>query len=327
MNLFIDTNIYLTFYHYTSDDLEELKKLGVAIKNKKISLYCTQQVIEEFRRNREAKIADALNKFNEQKLNNQFPQICKEYSEYSNLRQAIKQFEISKDAIMQKLKEDIEKNTLGADKIIEDLFAKATILSDKNAFELAKVRINLGNPPGKTGYGDAINWELLLAKAPNQSMYIITNDKDYISPINKKKLSQFLTIEWNNKKGSNICLFQKLSDFFMDKYPEIKLASELEKELAISRLVNSSSFIETREAISILTKFSDYTDDEIVEIMQAAITNNQIYWIKDDSDVSQFLENIIRGKEQIIDPNIFESYIELYRAGDKTEMIIEEDIW
>jgi hypothetical protein len=27
MHLFIDTNIYLAFYHFSSDDLEELKKL------------------------------------------------------------------------------------------------------------------------------------------------------------------------------------------------------------------------------------------------------------------------------------------------------------
>ena len=38
MNLFIDTNIYLTFYDFSKDDIEELRKLEVAIKAKKINL-------------------------------------------------------------------------------------------------------------------------------------------------------------------------------------------------------------------------------------------------------------------------------------------------
>ncbi len=63
MNLFIDTNIYLSFYHFTSDDLEELRKLIVAIHEKRIKLYVTSQLRDEFRRNREIKIADALKLF------------------------------------------------------------------------------------------------------------------------------------------------------------------------------------------------------------------------------------------------------------------------
>ena len=39
MYLFIDTNIFLSFYHFTKEDLEELKKLGVLLKQKKVILY------------------------------------------------------------------------------------------------------------------------------------------------------------------------------------------------------------------------------------------------------------------------------------------------
>jgi predicted nucleic acid-binding protein len=42
--------------------LEELKKLTVLLEQKKLRLYLPSQVVAEFRRNREAKIADALNK-------------------------------------------------------------------------------------------------------------------------------------------------------------------------------------------------------------------------------------------------------------------------
>jgi hypothetical protein len=60
MNLFIDTNIFLSFYHLSSDDLEELRKLGVLLDKKKVTLLLPKQVIDEYRRNREVKIADAL---------------------------------------------------------------------------------------------------------------------------------------------------------------------------------------------------------------------------------------------------------------------------
>jgi len=51
MNLFIDTNIYLAFYHLTSDDLEQLKKLLAVISSKKANVYLIEQVIQEFKRN------------------------------------------------------------------------------------------------------------------------------------------------------------------------------------------------------------------------------------------------------------------------------------
>ena len=86
MNLFIDTNIFLSFYHFTSDDLEELKKLRVLLEEQALTLLIPRQVINEFRRNRQNKIADALNRLQGQRLNLQFPQVCKDYDEYVLLR-------------------------------------------------------------------------------------------------------------------------------------------------------------------------------------------------------------------------------------------------
>jgi predicted nucleic acid-binding protein len=313
MNVFIDTNIYLTFYHYSSDDLEELKKLSVAIKSKDIKLYLTEQVKNEFKRNRETKIADALKRFYDQKVNRQFPQICKEYEEYKHLRQAIKQYEESKDKIYQQLLSDTEQNSLGADTVIDELFGRAQALdfSDK-LLAAATVRVQLGNPPGKKGsYGDAINWETLLDKMPKEDLYLITDDADYISPINEDKLAQFLVEEWTERKRSNIFFYRKLSEFFRDKFPSIKLASELEKELAIANLVNSGNFRDTHAAIGHLSKFTDFTASQFKEIADAAISNSQITWISDDADVREFMQNLVRGKEADIDPEklkLFEEY-------------------
>ena len=59
MKIFIDTNVYLKFYHYSNDELEELRKLIVLIEQGEILLYVPSQVFNEFTRNREVKIADA----------------------------------------------------------------------------------------------------------------------------------------------------------------------------------------------------------------------------------------------------------------------------
>jgi hypothetical protein len=50
MNLFLDSNIYLSFYRLSDDDLEELQKLTVAVRSKDTTLYVTDQVRDEFNR-------------------------------------------------------------------------------------------------------------------------------------------------------------------------------------------------------------------------------------------------------------------------------------
>lgn len=57
----------------------------VLLEQKKLQLYLPSQIVSEFRRNREGKIADALKKLKDQRLNLRFPQICKDYPEYGKL--------------------------------------------------------------------------------------------------------------------------------------------------------------------------------------------------------------------------------------------------
>jgi predicted nucleic acid-binding protein len=318
-HLFIDTNIYLTFYHFSTDDLEELRKLLVAVDNNKIKLYITKQVIDEFRRNREAKIADALKIFDSQKLPDQFPQICKAYEEYKTLRGLLKSFSKARAQLLEALKSDIDSNKCGADIITNGLFDKAKLLElDDDVVEAAKNRVSLGNPPGtKNSYGDSINWELLLKHFPDdKELHFITEDtKDYSSKIERGRLSEFLRIEWQEHGKSTLHYYTKLSDFLRNEFPNIKLASELEKELAINSFANSASFSSTKSAIRKLSKITDFSDSEIIEIVEASTTNNQIYWIHDDYIVKDFLLGIVNGREDALDPELLEEFYSIY--GDE----------
>jgi predicted nucleic acid-binding protein len=325
-HLFLDTNIYLGFYHFSSDTLEELKKLSVAVENKSIRLYITEQLINEFRRNREAKIADACNKFKAQKLPDQFPEICKAYEEYGELREILREFQETREHLIENLNNDIESKQLLADKTIEKLFDVAKVLEvDEDIVEKAKKRVMLGNPPGKSNsYGDSINWECLLEKVPSgRDLYLVTDDQDYASKINKGKLAEFLELEWTGKKSSSIFYYRRLSEFFHIQFPDIKLASELEKELAIGKLITSANFRQTHLAISKLSKFTDFSDSEIREILEACIANSQIYLIKDDPDVRIFLDNLIQGREHVLEPEILEEFDRI--CGLEEEQYASED--
>jgi len=302
MKIFIDTNVFLTFYHFSSDDLEELRKLAVILDDKRHTLYVTDQVLDELKRNREAKIADALNRFQAQKLEDQFPQMCKEYPEYQQMRNAMRVFYENKEVLRGKLVEDVESGTLKADSIIQELLGMAQRYpTSEELVSKARLRIELGNPPGKKGsLGDAINWETLLEEVPTQEdLYFVSGDKDYMSPMTKtgedSLFSEYLSAEWREKKESKIFFYPRLSKFLGEQFPAIKLASELEKILAIRSLVESGSFDMTHSAITRASRIENFTPTEVDEIADAIVSNSQISWIVSDTDVNRFIVNLLKN--------------------------------
>jgi predicted nucleic acid-binding protein len=158
INLFIDTNVFLSFYHLTNEDVEELKKLAALIDNKEILLFLPAQVENEFKRNRGAKIADAMRKLKEAKFSLSFPLFAKDYKEYHDLRGLMEKADSVHSALIQKILDDAECNELSADEIVSTLFSKAKrIAANEELYLGALERVRLGNPPGKEGsMGDAV---------------------------------------------------------------------------------------------------------------------------------------------------------------------------
>jgi predicted nucleic acid-binding protein len=325
MNLFIDTNIFLSFYHLTSEDLEELRKLGVLLEQQQVKLYLTDQVVTEFRRNREVKIADALKRLSEQRLNLQFPQLCKDYCEYDQLRSLQRAYEELHSVLLKKILEDVSEQTLKADKTIEDLFAKATLANTTaELVEKARLRMQVGNPPGKDGsLGDAISWEALLRDVQDSNdLYLIADDRDYVSTLDENKIKDFLLQEWFARKGSKIIFYRRLSSFFKDRFPQIRLATELEKEILIRNLAASGSFAQTHSVVAKLSKFTDFTTAQLNEIVEAAVFNRQVSWIIGDPDVYEFLKSVTAGHEADIKED---NWKELQGLMKKAEMEMKED--
>lgn len=309
MNLFIDTNVFLSFYHLTNDDLEEIHKLTVLIEKKEVTLWLTQQVKDEFKRNRENKISDAIKKLKEQNSKPQFPQICKDYEEYPQIRELHKQYLQKLASLTKKVTDDVNERTLKADEKIAELFEKAQIINTtEDLISKARFRMDVRNPPGKDGsLGDAINWEGLLNSVDdNQKLYLVADDKDYYSVLDENKLKEFLSDEWKEKKSEDVVFYRRLSQFFKEHYPSIKLASEIEKELAIRNLVNSGSFSSTHSAISKLAKYAEFNKSQVNELVQACLANDQVNWIICDSDVEEFYKSILSNHEELIEGELLD---------------------
>jgi predicted nucleic acid-binding protein len=305
MQLFIDTNILLSFYSLNQDDLAELNKIIEAIESNQITLLLTDQIINEFYRNREQRIDGAIKALRAQTFNPQFPQLCEDYPEIDVLREALKHHEQAHAALTTKILVDIKAKTLKADLIIQSLFRLSKKLTpDLTTIEQAKLRMSVGNPPGKNNsLGDAINWESLLKETPRgEDLYFITGDKDYCSALSDDDFSDFLLTEWYNRKQTQIYFYKRLSSFCKEQFPEITLASARDKDFLIRDLVNSQSIANTQTAIAKLSHYTEFTAAQVNSIVGAALSNRQVGWSIEDDKVKNFLRSIVTNNQQYLDP-------------------------
>lgn len=311
MNIFIDTNIYLSLYHFSKDDLEKLEILVKLVNDGEIKLFYSDQINDEYKRNRERRILEANSGFSKS-VKIEIPQIIKDYNEFKNLKDLQKDINKEINVLSKKLLNDAKNFNLKADKVISNLFDVAILLKTNiDIHNLAKLRVEKGNPPGKdNSIGDAINWELLLSDFPDEDLIFISDDKDFKSLLDEKQMKSFLTNEWKDNKQSDIEYFHSISDFLKKYYKDIKLSTELEKDNLINNLSMSDCFATTHNYISKLTNHTEYTASQANEIVRSALSNRQIYWIICDSDVFEFVSNIIKKYKTVIEDELLKEIIE-----------------
>lgn len=291
-NVFIDSNIWLSLYHFTNDDLEQFGKLK-GLNGTDIKLFVPQQVCDEVRRNREAKLKDTFKRFEIKSI--QFPAFCKEYEEYEQFSKDYDDILYRYTTWKAKINTDIKNQSLPADKTINDFFEATELLECDSLVEKAFIRYRIGNPPGKDNkYGDAVNWECLLASVPDgEDLYLISSDKDYRSELFDDTINPFLENEWKRKKHSNIFFYKGLVPFLSEHFKDIQLRSEQEKQELILKLNNSPNFESTHGIIAMLYKQTGWTESQIEDLCVAAENNNQVGWILGDTDVLHFYSNIL----------------------------------
>lgn len=312
--MFVDANIYLDFYHFSNDDLNELKKLVDLVNKGEITLILTSQVIDEVKRNRDNKVADAYHKFQDSKISLNLPQICKSYPEFTKIMKTLDSLRKLKADLDNKLIGDINKRTLKADEIIDELFKGASVIDSSKYLEKARIRFDLGNPPGKQrSYGDALTWTSLVSVIEDkEDLFFVSDDIDYKSPLNELLFHPFLLEEWRENKKSDLFFYIKLSDFFNEHHKDIQLKVEGEKNELIYGLSSSSNYATTHSVIKRLSKYTSFTDEQIRNISKIAVDNSQVGDILGDPDVKNFYQKVLDGKEEIIESEVREAIIRGY---------------
>ncbi len=297
MNLFIDTNIFLEFHHFKGEDIEELKKLVAMVEDQDIVLFSCPQLREEIKRNRDAKISDAMREFKKINFKESFPAFTKHYPEYGEMRDLLEEANRKHAELMKAALTDVKGRSLAADMLIDELLNKATeVPCSDQIYHSALKRFRMGNPPGKkkVTVGDEMNWEALLAGVPEEEdLMFVSGDGDYSSPIDDKVFHSFLSEEWLDAKSSTIHFYTSLSALLKDKFPQIKLANDVKTAGLIDELAASGSFAMTHALVASLSEheFSKHQVEKLVAIPEL---NNQVGRIIGDPDLSEFYTEILK---------------------------------
>lgn len=314
----------LSFFAYTSDDIEQLKKLSGLIKSKSLILYITEQVRDEFSRNRETKLAESIKHFSTKKIEG-IPRFLVGTDEAKKFQEALNALDKAHNDLTQKAALDASSMAFAVDQLVSGLFADAGVAPvSAETLELARMRRDIGNPPGKgSSLGDQINWEYLLKAVPDDvTLHIVSKDGDYQSAFKNGKPHQFLVDEWATKKTGTLCLHQELKPFLNAQLENIKFEIDREKIAAIKSFVDSGSFSTTHWAITQLVPFQDaLTLKDARELVRAGLENSQIRWVGSDSDVQSFYTNILDAFKGQLDAQVEEEANEAFRA----KPIEEED--
>ena len=277
-------------------DLEELRKIARLATNERVTLHISSQIKDEFELNREAVIRQSLAQFEKSDFQLHRPNIVRVHSESTELEQLQSRFrELTKSLSARIIQEGRDRETT-ADKVISELFNSTSIsIVSEEVITRGLRRVDLGRPPGKKdSCGDAIHWEWLLETVPAfQDLHVISRDGDFESSIEDGALSRYLADEWARKKVSTCILHCKLEEFLKAHFPDVRLADEIDKLAAIEKLENSPNFATTHNAIERLMTFDDYSREEVLRLISAYQTNNQINWILGDDDVKQFAHKIV----------------------------------
>lgn len=293
LHIFIDTNVLLSFYSFTQDDLTRLELLATQVEGGTFVILTTTHVRNEFRRNREAKIAESRKEFSSKRLDMKFPTLCDAYAETAELRRLAREYSQAHGRLVEKIDADAALRTLKADQLIERFFGGAkTIDVTADIVERARLRVDMGNPPGKRGsLGDALNWEALLGYGVADQLVFVTDDADFYSPLNSDRPREFLVDEWGESVGHPIGFVRRLSEL-PEPVPHEALPAEDapdERDAAVSQLMDSGNFAWTHHAISELSRFDHFTARQVRNLV-AATSNSQVGWIIGDEDVRGFYQ-------------------------------------
>jgi len=221
-HVFVDTNIYLSFYHFSNDDIDSLGTLRQKVIDSEVILHLPRQVMNEWERNREIKLKTAAEEFNKPAFQTQIPRHMASLAMAQQYSEAVAQAKRAREVLIAEATAAARTYELAVDKALLDLFGSAVLHEEEySIYTLARERAEKGNPPGKPGsIGDQYNWEMLLDRVPeNADLYVITKDGDFASALRGSEASGliypnlFLRREWQGEKNADLYIVDSIKTF------------------------------------------------------------------------------------------------------------------
>ncbi len=309
MHIFIDANVYLSFYEQSQDALVELAKLAAVIKGGQATLWLPDQVKREFWKNREGSISSTMDEFGKGISLGAIPRLVREDPEFGALTDLISAANKKRAEIISRVQQAvISENTL-ADKEVRSLFSVAQeINTGGEIFAEAHERALRHTPPGKQdGIGDRLSWVALLKCLPkNAELHIISADKDFASEGDSEIIKAYLRTEWANKNQGTVKLWKRASQFLAAHYPEAANAIEVERVLMIESLEQSPNFATTHTVVAQFSDISHLSKPLADRLGNAILGNSQVSWLLGDEDVKEFTTGFLDRYGNEIDPGIKE---------------------
>lgn len=305
-HVYADANIFLDFYRFSDDDLGQLEKLADHIDGDQITLYLPDLTAEEYFRNRDKVILEQLAQLGSSKLQIGIPVFIRESGAAREFSEALKSANEKKKLLLAEAQNNATERDFRADKLISEIFSKAVRVETTDPLiERARLRVQLGNPPGKpNALSDRVNWEALLAAVPDDvDLYLITRDGDYISQFDTSSPNMFLVQEWKKSKNGNVKLFSGIRTFAKIVDETIEFKTDPQKTEAISELAESFSFASTHAVIAKLNQWrGSFLEEEKQQLLQIAMSNSQVGGIMRDNDVNEFYTELRQSGPWFGDP-------------------------
>jgi hypothetical protein len=309
----IDANILLSLYDYTDDDLQKLEALVNAVDDGKVVLYLTKQAVDEFRRNRDKKLADIISALEKKpKGDKSLPRLCDGLPERDQFLDAMEAVLALRTELINQVRSKAAARELAADALIEKLIGAAkTLTHDHKTIEAARERRDLGQPPGKRdSLGDQVIWETLLASVgKGQPLTILSKDGDWVSPLTNQ-VDPILVAEWQARKGAQLTLARTLNDFLKGMEIDVEISVDPDKEFQVNRLCTAGSFSTTHAAIEKLVNYDSFNPPQVNKMVDAFLDNAQIRWIAGDQDVNDFYTKLLAGHAAVVDAEKFVEVME-----------------
>lgn len=180
--IFIDTNIFLDLY---GSNINSLTIFDNDLAKLKGHLIITDQVFDEFIRNRDKRLLELINNFQKNNLKIHTSAIIKTLHDFHEFEEIKSKFARINEKIvkeLQEMKQDKEKDPVFTSFLNLYYNSEVTKLNrNDEIIKKAHCRKLLGNPPSgnkQNTIGDEVNWETILSKL-NDDLIIITADKTY----------------------------------------------------------------------------------------------------------------------------------------------------